>query len=145
MQALTKRLSRQLSAISRAAAQQSCQIEPLEGRRLLSATWGTISAYNGADIHKLVASPSGNLYAVGSYFTTSWNRGIALEMIAGSNTWTPILDLGVSTASTDFTAVAADALGNVYVAGRNGATTHQTIWERKTGQSNFVVIDDFAT
>ncbi|HEY8746552.1 MAG TPA: hypothetical protein VIM11_01160 [Tepidisphaeraceae bacterium] len=150
MHVSTRRLPRHSSTLTRAAVRQACRVEPLEGRTLLSTTWGTFSDLPltnlpGFTFNKMTVDPSGNVYVVGTYTgASSWGRGIALEKAAGSSTWTTILDLGISTATTEFQAVTANALGDVYIAGRNGATAHHTIWERSAGQSNFAVVDDFA-
>src|SRR4051794_33003817 len=89
--------------VTRAAVGQACRIEPLEGRVLLSATWGTVNDQSVStlnvpffNLHKMAVDPAGNVYVVGEYNLpgTPAYHGVALRKAAGSATWTKILDVG---------------------------------------------------
>jgi hypothetical protein len=122
----------------RRSCRRSCRgsatalIESLEGRKLMSASWTTLtqlptdSAYRGS-----AADPAGNIYILN-------HLEMLLERTPGSSAFTTIYPFNVSPYAI---AVATDKTGNLFVAtiDTNSLTPPQTlrIYERRAGGTTF--------
>jgi hypothetical protein len=97
------------------------------------------SAY-GASYNAITCDAAGNLYAAGSYEGYDYGNYVCLvrRSTDGGVTWSTVDDYSGGYTNTHADAVAADAAGNVYVAGFDGG---HSIVRKGVGGTNFVTVD----
>lgn len=143
MRVSTQRLVRQYSTITR-AARQACRIERLEGRTLLSATWGTVDDYQLAAGHPAVAKvmatdPQGDVFLAGAAQDGAGvSHFLIREKLNGVEGWT-----NVAEAPFDVNGLAVDGAHNIYISGSRGSAlnTSWTVMECLAGQTTFNQVD----
>ena len=127
--------------ISRKTSRVLAQIEPLEGRTLLSAAWSTVdSDPSGLYVWNMAADKGGNVYVAGS----SGNGGVATlqEKASGSSSWTTIWQDVSGNSLT--CGVATDVAGDVFIGEQGAGGPPWSVLERPAGQSGFSVVDSLA-
>jgi hypothetical protein len=113
------------------------------------SSWSTSDSFEvpgstDVGIADIAADPAGNVYAVGSYFdATGVEHAVVREKPSGSETWQTIAD----NPGGRYTAVAANAAGDVYVVGGTGTSRNRPgiILERRAGQATFEVVDELSS
>src|SRR5438093_317367 len=111
-------------------------------RRTLMSTWTTVDADPSAvAINAMAGDKVGNVYAAGD----SWDAGSVIPVLkqktAGGADWSTIF----AKPAGDFTAVATDPAGDVFVGGDGRGADgkfHWLIYEQPAGQTGFSVVDD---
>lgn len=134
--------NREIDMRQRTGGKRTKWIERLETRTLLSG-WSTVDNYQpaggSASLFSMGADGGGNVYAVGCNSNGSSLAGIVREKAGGSSNWTTVEQTGFS--GIIFHGLAADAAGDVYVAGGGGG--NWLVLERPAGQSTFSTVDTF--
>src|SRR5439155_24315573 len=128
------------------SSHRSQVVTELLERRTLMSTWTTVDADpNGLSINSMAADRTGNVYAAGDLTDAAANVFPVLKQkTAGGATWSTIFTKP-GTDYGDFTAVAVDPAGDVFVGGYGrGADRkikHWLIYEHPARPSALAVMD----
>ena len=137
--ALLRERRRPMVRAARAAGR--LRLETLEGRTLMSATWGTSELIADAaktfTIRGSAADQMGDVYVGGYYSGSTGVHAVLREKLAGSSSWSDITPSGY----TSFTGLGVDGLGNLYVntSGSN-LPGQQSILKRDVNTGAFSVL-----
>jgi uncharacterized repeat protein (TIGR03803 family) len=122
-------------------------VQPLEPRRLLSATLSTLVPFDnvsgGNPMGALVMDGAGNLYGTTDAGGVA-GKGTVFEVAAGSNAATTLATFDGSNGANPSAGLAADAAGNLYgTTAFGGSTNNGTVFEIAAGSHALNTLVDF--